>query len=179
MINLLPPSEKELLVQDEKRKPIIIFGFLISAFFVFLSLILFAINVEVETNLEAQKVVFQMEEERLNTQQVTDLKRKISSANKELLVLDSFYQKKVNLVDVIEKISQLLPPNVSLTNFSYQETGFKMTLSGFALTREELVEFKEKLEKEGSFQEISFPASNWVKPREIKFNLTLKLKNEN
>ena len=135
MINLLPPSEKELLVQDEKRKPIIIFGFLISAFFVFLSLILFAINVEVETNLEAQKVVFQMEEERLNTQQVTDLKRKISSANKELLALDSFYQKKVNLVDVIEKISQLLSPNVYLTNFSYQETGFEMTLSGFLVRK--------------------------------------------
>ena len=175
MINLLPQKEKETLQQEETRKIVLILGILVLAFLISLTLIFFAINISVNSKLVGQKMIVQTEEERLKAEEIENLKKKIISLNESLSKLDSFYSQQVYLTEVLVKISQLLPTGVYLTNFSYQKNNSQIALSGYSPTRQALIELKEKLEKESSFQQVFFPTSNWVKPKAIDFSLTLKL----
>jgi len=175
MINLLPQKEKETLQQEETRKIVLILGILVLAFLTSLTLIFFAININVNSKLVEQKTIVQTEEERLKTEEIENLKKKIVSLNENLSKLGSFYSQHVYLTEVLEKISQLLPTGVYLINFSYQKNNSQIALSGYSPTREALIEFKEQLERENSFQQVFFPTSNWVKPKEINFTVTLKL----
>ncbi len=88
----------------------------------------------------------------------------------------------MDLTQVLEKISKLLPSGTYLTNFNLnlppkkEEFWAQISLSGFSESREVLLSFKENLEKEAEFAEVYFPPENWVKPSDINFTVTFKLK---
>ena len=92
--------------------------------------------------------------------------------------LSSFYEKQVNLTEILEEISSALPAEIYLTNLSIttQDEELNCVLSGFAPTRERLLDFKDNLEKEVRFEEILFPPSNWEKRTDINFTVSFKVK---
>ena len=51
----------------------------------------------------------------------------------------------------------------------------KLTVSGFAPTREILFSFKESLEEDSLFVNVTFPPSNWVNATDIIFSVSLEL----
>ena len=176
MINLLPPKEKEELTWEESWKLVLILGMLSLIFLISLSLILFSIKTYISGELKSQKILVELEEKRLEVSEVKDLQKKVVALNQNLFKLDSFYQNQISLTKILEKVSETLPPGIYLTDFSFQKDISQIRISGFSPERETLFEFKRELEKEKDFREIYFPASNWVKPREIDFYLTFKLR---
>ena len=175
MINLLPENEKLGLVWEEKQKLISILGFLMLSFLAVLSLILFAVDFQLATKIESQKIMVEMEEKRLQAAEIGKLREKISQVNENLSRLDAFYSQQLPLTEIFKRIADLLPAGVYLTNFSYQKSGSQVSLNGFSPTREALVELKIKLEAEKEFRNVTFPPTNWVKPKTINFFVTLKL----
>jgi len=107
--------------------------------------------------------------------EIQDLRRKIDLINQDITRLEQFYKNRIYFSEILDKISQTIPRGVYLTNFSAAVSFFegesliKISLSGFAPTREILLEFNKKLEEQINFKNISFPAANWVKPRDINF----------
>lgn len=106
---------------------------------------------------------------------------KINSLNLSFEKLNAFYKQKIYVSEVLEKISQLLPDKVYLTNFSFspdlalENIGFNVYIAGFSPTREELLQLKTNIEKEESFKEVSFPLTNWVRATNIDFSLSFKI----
>ena len=180
MINLLPPAEKEELLFGEQQNLVLILGVLFFSFLISLSLILFSIKISLLGNLEVQKTL--LEEAEKETSSRKDLKEIIENSNLTFSNLNSFYQKGLDLTQVLEKISKLLPSGAYLTNFNFnlppQKEAFlaQISLSGFSESREVLLSFKENLEKEAEFVAVYFPPENWVKPSEINFTVNFKLK---
>ena len=178
MINLLPPEQKEELLLREQKNLILILGILFLSFLISLSLILLSIKISLSGDLEIQKMTLKDREKEISSNR--ELEEKIKNSNQVLSNLDSFYQSQFNLTQILEKISRLLPSGTYLTNLNLnplqKEKGIQISLSGFCQNREILLSFKENLEKEGSFSEIYFPPENWIKPNDINFIVTFKLK---
>lgn len=185
MINLLPPQEKENLLLEKKKTMIVILWFLILFFLLCLILILFLIEIYSQGRVDAQKIISAEAKKEATQSEIKNIREKISSANATLAGLNSFYQKKFYFSDIIQKISELLPSGTYLTNLSIafyfvekedvKEKGIKVSLSGYAPTREILLEFKKNLGGENDFKEVYFPPSSWVKPADIDFLATFEI----
>lgn len=181
MINLLPLEEKEKLRLEEKGRIITILWLLVLFFLSCLVLILFSVKIFSQSQIQSQKVLLLAAKKELEQSEIAELEAKVNSANLIFTKLNSFYQKKIHFSEILEKISEILPQGVPLTNLSSQlssleeENVIKVSLSGFAPTRESLFEFKQNLEKEPRFKEISFPPANWVKPLNVDFSVSFTI----
>lgn len=179
MINLLPQREKEILIQEENWKLVLILGIIFLAFLVSLALILFSIQIYISGQIEAQKILFS--QKKGESSQIQDFQEKIKFSNLSFSKLNSFYQEVFNGSEILEKISQALPSGTYLTNFTLstvtkkEEYPVQTSLSGFSVNRETLLEFKKNLESQELFKEVYFPPSNWVEPINIDFSVNFKI----
>jgi hypothetical protein len=176
MINLLPPEEKK---EQRERKifsklldlEFLFFGFLISLVLIFLffhtKLQFFLKEKETELSLKKKEILlYQDIEKELNL--FNDLISKVKSILKE--------DKKTTLV--LERIIEILPPEVSIENISFalskNKEYFEVNLSGFASRRSDLVLLRLKLEE--NFENVLFSPESWVKPTDINFFVSFKAK---
>jgi Tfp pilus assembly protein PilN len=180
MINLLPLEQKEEIFSRKRLRLVLVLGILFFSFLISLSLILFSIKISLLGDLEVQRTLLEERGEEISFNQ--EMKEIIENSNLTFSNLDSFYQKRLDLTQVLEKISKLLPSGTYLINFKFnrpqkkEEFLAQISLSGFSESREVLLSFKENLGKEAEFAEVYFPPENWVKPSDINFTVTFKLK---
>lgn len=181
MINLLPPKEKEEILQEENWKLLMILGMFSLFFLISLLLILFSIKIFVTGEVDVQKILFAEQEKEFKNTQMQNLQNNLTAFNKKLSQLDSFYQNQSNFSEILEEISKTLPPGVYLNNLSIipqggKNEGSKCSISGFSPSRQILLVLKDNLEKEKNFQEVYFSPANWVKPADINFTISFKVK---
>ena len=187
MINLLPPDQKKKLLAEKKKKMVVIFWFLILFFVVCLILILIAIKIHFNSQLEIQKAIFSNIKDSAKQEKINKYREEIEIINKELQKAESFYNNKVYFLEKMEKISRSLLDEIYLNDLSLvfepsktakskeEKDRIKVSLQGFAPTREILFDLKDKLEKESSFVNISFPASNWFEKTNINFSVSFEI----
>jgi Tfp pilus assembly protein PilN len=175
MINLLPPSETKILQNEEKRKMILIIGFLIFIFLLCLIMMLISIKIYISGQITVEDMILSREKEEIGLSKEEDLKDKIREANNAFAEIKSFYDNQFKLTDVINRISETIPEGIFLTILSYQPKEGQVNISGFAEDRETLFEFKKNLEKE-EFKEVFFPPYTWIEAKEINFNSHFKIK---
>lgn len=178
MINLLPTQYKRELKQEESFRLVLILGALFLIFLVSLILILFSIKIYIQGQKESLKILIDLEEETFQIPENRHLRKEIASANQELAKLKLFYQEQTDLTEILEKISQILPQEMYLTTFFWQESASRITLSGFSPLQETLLELKKNLKEEKNISEIEFPLTNWLKPVDINFQVTFKISKE-
>jgi len=172
MINLLPPEQIKELKDEENLKLVLNLGILFLLFLISLFLILFSIKIYLFGNLEIQNMILKEREKALNL----ELEKEIKNFNNLLLKIDSFYQEKIDLVSVLEKISKTLPEGIYLTNLnlSISKKEINVSLSGFSPDQKNLISFRKNLEKD--FSEVDFPLQNWLKLTNIDFSVSFKIK---
>lgn len=176
MIDLLPAQQKEELREEEKLKLVLILGIVFISFLLSIALILFLIKNYISEGLEIQKILLEEKEKIISLEK--GLEKEIKDSNLFLSNLNSFYQERLDITKILEKLSLTLPPKTYLTNFNFltQKEGLaQISLYGFCPSRELLLSFKENLEKVEEFGDVFFPPENWVKPTDINFNLSFKL----
>lgn len=176
MINLLPPKYKEELKREENFKMVFILEILFLAFSISLALILFSIRIYLSGVIEEQNIFYDSKNREFSQHKPAE--SKLHSINKTLIKVDSFYKEQFELSDFLERISKLLPPGIYLNSFSYEEREKKINLSGFSPTVEQLLEFKNILEKQSDIKEIVFPTTVWLQLKNIDFNTSFKISGE-
>ena len=175
MINLLPLQAKEELQKEEQLKIAVILALVVFYALLSLFLIFFSLKIYIVSELGVEKKIVDAQEEKFHTPEIETFQKTIAAANKDIAGLDHFYQGRVVVSDMLEKISTILPPGVYLTNFSWQQDTGQIGIYGFASTRDDLFALKNSLEKEQAFKQVNFPASNWVKQKDIDFSVTFVL----
>ncbi len=179
MINLVPPKEKERILMERMNKVIIIHWFLIFFFIVCLILVLFSIRIYFKSQTLAQDSVISGAKSGQEQERVGRFKKEMNIVNEKIGEQNNYLKNRIYFSSIIERIAETLPEKLKLNTLSAaldSEKKIKVFVSGFALEREDLVVFKEELEKEESISEISFPASNWVKASNINFSATFNIK---
>mgnify|MGYP001578301616 CR=1 FL=1 len=178
--NLLPPNQKEEIKNISLRKKISLVLVLFGINLCILTAVIVGFRLYIsEKNTEIDKKISALEQQ-IKEPQFESLKKQIDTANQNLYKISNTKREQVSLVDVLEKISSLLPVNAYLQYFSFQNS-FKDTenkdtkeivrnffakvkMSGVASNRETLFLFKKSLDQEKSFQGVYFAPSSWVKP---------------
>lgn len=185
MINLLPPKEKQILLKQKQFQIVLILGILFLVCLFCFSSILFFIKTDIQQKLLSQQKALEKKGQEFNVLEINDLENDITAFNQVFSKLDSFYGQEFYLTDIFYTLSktmptgrQVMPSGFYLTNFSYGQEEKNISLSGFCPDRDALSEFKTNLEKQEIFKEISFPASNWVKPIDIDFFVSFKVARE-
>ena len=169
MINLLPPAEKQKILVEKKLKQIIIFDLVFLFSLICLTLILFSIQINLRAQLAFKQTIFGQKQEEFESSKARELEQEIIFYNRIFADIYSFNQEKFLVSDILAELSKAMPAGTNLANFSFQKQGKEISLSGAASTREDLLALKQNLEENENFQEIYFPASNWINPVDINF----------
>ena len=176
MINLLPSQQKEELLQEEKLRIVLIISVIVFVSAVYVFLILFAIKIYVKGELDAQSNISLTQEERLKNPEIQGLQKNIVYANEMILESRLFYSKQPRLAWIFEQLDAVLPQDMHLNRASWQKESGQMNIAGFSPSRDTLFELKNALEDNENFEEVDFPSINWVKPRDIDFQVVFKVK---
>lgn len=180
MINLIPIEEKKEIKKN------FYFRFLTVSFIMlcFCNIILivamfpsYIISLEkknsINKKLENEKNEFVPEIDQKAVISIKELNSKLSLIEKAKENQFVFSEK------VIDKIISNKLSGIKIKSFFYQNDiidGKKINISGVAQDREQLLSFRQSLENSNSFKSVDLPISNFVKGRNIEFNLDLILK---
>jgi hypothetical protein len=175
-LNLLPPEKKEEIIFKNNLRTV----FRVEAI-LFLSIILFGgvigcfkyalnLNFASYTQVAKEKSV----EEREN--KLKDYSEKFSQANSNIVKIEKIKNDQLYWSFLLEKINRIVFSGIkadSIKTFNYSVSFF-----GQSNTREDIVLFKEEMEKETCFYDIKLPFSNLVDKKDIEFQMDFKIKEE-
>jgi hypothetical protein len=179
MINLLPDNYKKLARKELLRRFLAVFGLFFSVL-VFVQLVLFVVvffvvNFTAE-DLKRQKDVAAGLAAKEN---LTGIESEVAELNNLL----EFYRKRQPLDgSFYNDISQILSKSSSISINSFMFEGercagctARITVSGHASSREELVFFVEELRNSGHFEQVKSPPSNLLAEENVDFSVTVEL----
>jgi Tfp pilus assembly protein PilN len=187
MINLLSPQQKEKLAEQKTLRLLVILGTSVLVFFASFLLIAVSLLIHLKGEIQAQETSMRSVELRVEQGTLQSLKDR-NTAFREVA---AFYKNTTTPSSLIEYIAQELPQDLFLTSLSYtpgtstktkgitKETRSHIILTGFASTRDSLFLFRENLHSTKVFENIVFPPSNWVNPRDIGFSVEMDVVYEN
>ena len=175
-------EQKKELKREKDFKLVLILGILVLSFLICFSLILFSIKILIEGELSYQKILLEQKEK--EAFYFYDLEKEVKEVNLTINKINFFYQKKTDFIDLSRAIFDSLPPEVYLSIFNFSKPAIpeeakysgSIFLTGFAPSRQALTLLKKNLESEKKFMEVYFPSENWVKPNDIIFTVSFKLK---
>jgi len=152
---------------------VLILGILLGVFLVCLALALLSIRVYVWGEINAQQILVEAQRQEGGE---SDSAR-IRELNADVAAIMDFYTERVSFADVVARVEGALPENVYLTSLSYAAGSpkAKVSLKGFAPLTEDLVAFRANLERDPTFENFSFPQSNWIRAADIDFSFDFEL----
>jgi Tfp pilus assembly protein PilN len=185
MINLLPQSVKQELQQEQRFRLLCILLFMCMVALVCFALMLGVIKMYVAGSLFAQESKIALLQERFSKD--NPVLAEIEKFNETTSQISRFLKSRRSISLIVESLEEILPDSIYLTAFDYDPPGVRIqggetqqvrsriSVAGFAKTRETLFAFRESLEKHPLFSELSFPASNWVLPQDIRFQFQISI----
>ncbi|RJQ13909.1 hypothetical protein C4553_02035 [Candidatus Parcubacteria bacterium] len=175
-INLLPPEKKKDYRTELNRRLIVFYSVgLLVVLGIFVSLLLSinlylsiesgTLNEEIATleSLPRNKELRKLE---LTLRDLSATLANTSAVKKELSPIHGFFN----------DLAAARPTGVYLLSFSFDRQQLKASLRGFAPTRNEVIRFKENLEKVGWVAGVESPLSNVIRERDINFDFSIDLK---
>lgn len=172
--NLIPQKQK-----DEIKLRIYYQNIISSGFILFLLILLLVVSlagvltflhlkyraIEGEISVEQSKII--------QTESYKSMEKKINDLNKELSELKKIQDKKSNLYQIMNDISQNLLIGVKIYNIDIDKITGKVTIIGFSATRESLLNIETILKNNPKYNKnIEFPLSNLANPSNIDFRFS-------
>lgn len=172
MTNLLPPEKKEEIIFKKKTRLIIIIGSIFAIFFSCLTLILFSLNyyLLIDISSKKSKVV-----NNKDLSELSEIKKELTGYNLKINNLESFYSNHLHFSKMLGFLSEIeIPEGVYIIYISSElkENKINITIYGFSDLRENLVLFKNSIEKSKIIMSPYFSPESWTKSSDINFYLT-------
>ena len=124
-----------------------------------------------ETKIDLQKQVVSQDENQ-------QLKKTLDEFNTHLLNLVNLDEHQGQWSEVLISFARLIPKDVSIDSFTAERETGRIRISGFASSRESVLQLRQNLLAAADFTDVNFPLSNLVKPTNLSFNYTFFVKPE-
>ncbi len=180
MLNLLPPSEKRILLQEKQKRLFIVLFFELSIFLFCVVLVLLAIEFYALGELTLQNFLLQKSGEESRSSEFIYFKEAMEGYNQKLISMNSFYKNQEFMSDALDTLLSVeRPDGLYFKRLSFQpEDHLKVIITGFSKTRDGLINFKSNIESEKSIKNVNFSSESWISPKDVNFNLTLDIIDE-
>lgn len=170
ILNLISPSQRHLLKLKQFYQLLENFLGVLVIYSVVLAIILVPVNDSI--NRLNREISNRKQEIQLKNQSITE---KVDELNKQIGVLSQIQNEFFNWSNFIIELSSLVPDEISLNHISNSFDSKEFEITGYAKTRDSLINFKENLENSTIFREIKIPLSNFLTQQEITFEITGEL----
>lgn len=174
MINLLPPEQKKELLLKKKIHLIIVLGSVFTIFIICLSLILLSLKFYLLIT------IYSMEFQTANTKdllKLTEAKKEITEYNFKINNLKSFYENQLFFNEMLRSTLEVdIPKGVYIIYILSEKNNneIETTIYGFSDLRENLILFKDNIDKSNIIKSPYFSPDSWTKTSNINFYLTFK-----
>lgn len=175
-INLLPlDKKKEIKVAERFRavlgwEAVILFVVVLFLGFSFGVDYLLSFNLELASDDRINKS---------NVEQYETIKyyeRKFSEINSKISKISSITGGQIYWLNLFSKLEDALPDNVEISGMS--TNNFLLHFTGKAKTRDDLLLFKNNLEKEVCFENVNLPLSDLVSKEDVVFQIDLEIRED-
>lgn len=172
MINLLPIEQKKEVKREEIFKIFCIFfiSILFFLFFLILSLKIFEIKITFEANQLKNEISILKNSQKLIENEIENLE----NLKEVLPKIIGFEKEKKDFLNQLLEIKNCLVEGIEIENFSMDLK--KISISGKAEQRSQLLKLKENLEKNKNFSKVSFSSQSWLKEKDVPFSVSFEIK---
>lgn len=98
----------------------------------------------------------------------------IKEYNKMAGIIEKGISQQTSNIDLLEKINKIVPDGIEFEQLTI--AGTKITLKGIGAQRQQVIDFKDQIEKSGLFSKIESPISNLTQEKDVSFQFNLELK---
>lgn len=172
-IDLLPEQRKQEIKRNRTFRTILREEFL----FLLPILLFICILLNVYYVLVMQKkssiATYFLQQSQEKYQELDTYKEEFKKINETGQILGKIQSGHLRWKNVFVELSNITPEGIYTTNLSTKD--YSLFLSGKAKTRENLLDFKNKLETSSCFQKINVPLSNLVVKNDIDFQIDLAI----
>ena len=179
MINLLPPEQKEKLLLETKGKVAMVLGITMAIPLICLVLFLVSTYFYILIEAKSRQIILEEAQRKYQTHDFLVFKELIQKNNRVLGQIEPFYKKELPVSSVLQLVSLIpRPPKLYISDLVLQrneDKKIKAMLTGFSASREDLLAFKEAVEKNEEIKNPSFSPESWVSPKDITFYVTFEV----
>ncbi len=203
--NLLPPEAREELKWEKINRSFIMHSVIIIAMVFIFILFLLIIQLYADIKLSDLEKTINLKKENIKMQEVKDLENEIENFNGYLTAIDKIQKKHLYFSQVISIFTESVPDSVQTARLNIiqpkeekknnavqpkktsaggtssqkeEEKKFQININGKAAKRDDLLLFKNALEKTSCFAKIYSPLSNLVERENIDFSFVGDLNKE-
>lgn len=174
MINLLPQNQKNELLFKRTGRLIMVLGITFLIFLVCLVLVLFSLKFYLLIDVFTQK---EQATSQKDFSELAKTKKEIGDYNTKISSFKSFYEKQIYFSKMLESIFKIdIPSGVNIIYLSSEKKGNKIesTIYGYSDLRDNLILFKNNIEKEKSIINPYFSQDSWTRVDKINFYLNFQ-----
>ncbi len=175
MINLLPETEKQFVKSEYSRRRLIIVLFFVFETAVVAALFLVPAFFIARYHLQGLKQTAQILQSNIAIANKQSLSETISLVNKKIATIEQEPSQK--FTEIVDGIAAAKSDGIRITSFSLQQNAStaNMTVKGNAKTRENLLDFSNKLKGNSAYKNVHLPISNFAKDSDIDFTLVITI----
>ncbi len=171
-LNLLPPEEKQKIESAQAQRKILVSGgaglILVLIFLAFLSSIWLFLAIQ----QNSADLIYKNIQAGPQSEAFKKIEDKVSQINERLSYSEKLENNSRHYSSVLEKLTELASQDIKFISFSVSQN--KISLSGFAASRESLLAFKDSLSRSPYFDKVDMPLV--LKQSDINFSVSFEIK---
>lgn len=176
-LNLVPPERKAELEKIFQLRRVFKWETELLAIFVLLILALVSINAIVKINLSIAKNNLDMIDKNSEQYQVIgDYDKEIKNVSTVVSDIGTVQNAQLYWSKFLTRLDEKVITGIAVSKL--ETDNFDISLAGRADMRDNLIAFKENIEKDACFSDVNFPLSNLVSKGNIEFQINFKIKKE-
>ncbi|MBI2582739.1 PilN domain-containing protein [Candidatus Azambacteria bacterium] len=174
-MNLLPPIERERLEAIRNRRLVLFLGRALFVSLLFFAGLLFAMFLFLSIQERSLAERLEIERQSFESQKLREIEQKVEKLMASLRTTDQLLRREIPWSEILARVADELPPGARLTTLTANASG-EVKLTGQADRRETVLEFERSLKSDPAYASVEAPLANVLKPTDILFSFTLKVK---
>jgi len=176
-LNLLPPAEKKILAAEQTQRWILFYGSSILAIFLAFITLLAAEWFYISVQLKSASESFAALQSGAQGQDLKSQEGLIKDLNRQLENISKIQQNHKSFSAFLVALTEFTPAGIKITNISIDEK-WQAIITGHAALRDDMLAFKEALEKSGWTENLESPLANLLKQTDINFYFKFGIKTD-
>jgi Tfp pilus assembly protein PilN len=174
-INLLPPSQKQALRENEISRWFLYFFSSLGFLMVIFGLLCLSTYFYLFILVQSQKQAISSAQDKIQSQELKNIEIQISETNQKIKKIYASFDSFIYWTEILEDFSKDIPKGIYLKNLSYRLEDNQIRLDGHANTRQVLLDFEKIIKNNQEFADLESPISNLLKQTDIDFSFNFKI----
>jgi len=175
MINLIPTKARKEVVKEYWVRVVTVWLFILSVFGAAVSLFLSPVYVLVTSQVNIYESSAVEKSEKVAEYDLSAPSLAVASRQAQMIVS---LRNKFSFSEMVDILESMKGEGVSLNNFDFRRSDLEIgsvKVQGKALTRQDLIDFRDLLLSHPKIKDIYLPISNLAKDKDIPFSISISL----